>query len=44
MGHDCKGRYCRVGSIALPLAIFEHGGKCVQNGKEYRMKRMWGQK
>ena len=44
MGHDCKGRYCRVGSIALPLAIFEHGGICVKNGKEYRMNRMWGQK
>ena len=19
MGHDCKGRYCRVGSISLPI-------------------------
>ena len=44
MGHDIKGRICRVSSIALPLEIFEYGGKCFANGKEYRIKKMWGQK
>jgi hypothetical protein len=39
MGHDCKGRYCRVGSISLPLGMFAHGGTCKMNGKEYKLRR-----
>ena len=39
MGHDCKGRYCRVGSISLPAVLFEHGGTCRMNGKEYKIRK-----
>jgi len=39
MGHDCKGRYCRVGSISLPLGMVELGGTCKMNGKSYSIKR-----
>mgnify|MGYP000850483442 FL=1 len=39
MGHDCKGRYCRVGSISLPTGMFEHGGTCRMNGKEYKVRK-----
>ncbi len=39
MGHDVKGRYCRVGSISLPAVLFENGGTCRMNGKEYKIRR-----
>ena len=39
MGHDCKGRYCRVGSISLPAGMFSNGGTCRMNGKEYKLRR-----
>ena len=39
MGHDVKGRYCRVGSISLPAGLFEHGGTCRMNGKEYKIRK-----
>jgi hypothetical protein len=39
MGHDVKGRYCRVGSISLPARLFENGGTCRMNGKEYKLRR-----
>jgi hypothetical protein len=39
MGHDCKGRYCRVGSISLPTGLFENGGTCRMNGKSYKVQR-----
>ena len=39
MGHDVKGRYCRVGSISLPAVLFEHGGTCRMNGKEYKIRK-----
>jgi len=38
-GHDVKGRYCRVGSISLPARLFENGGTCRMNGKEYKLRR-----
>ena len=39
MGHDVKGRYCRVGSISLPAGMLPNGGTCKMNGKSYRVKR-----
>ena len=39
MGHDVKGRYCRVGSISLPAVLFENGGTCRMNGKEYKIRK-----
>ena len=39
MGHDCKGRYCRVGSISLPIGMFTNGGTCKMNGKSYKVRR-----
>ena len=39
MGHDVKGRYCRVGSISLPAGLFENGGTCRMNGKEYKIRK-----
>ena len=39
MGHDVKGRYCRVGSISLPAQLFENGGTCKMNGKSYKVQR-----
>ena len=39
MGHDASGRYCRVGSISLPAGLFEHGGTCRMNGKEYKIRK-----
>ena len=39
MGHDVKGRYCRVGSISLPIGMFTNGGTCRMNGKEYKIRR-----
>jgi hypothetical protein len=39
MGHDVKGRYCRVGSISLPAGMFTNGGTCQMNGKEYKIRR-----
>ena len=39
MGHDVKGRYCRVGSISLPIGMFTNGGTCKMNGKSYKVQR-----
>ena len=39
MGHDVKGRYCRVGSISLPAGMFTNGGTCRMNGKEYKIRK-----
>jgi hypothetical protein len=39
MGRDCKGRFCRVGSISLPAGMVEYGGTCKMNGKSYTIKR-----
>ena len=39
MGHDVKGRYCRVGSISLPIGMFTNGGTCKMNGKSYKVRR-----
>ena len=39
MGHDVKGRYCRVGSVSLPAGMFEHGGTYRMNGKEYKIRK-----
>jgi len=39
MGRDCKGRYCRVGSISLPAGMFSNGGTCKMNGKSYKIRR-----
>ena len=39
MGHDCNGRYCRVGSISLPATMFTNGGTCKMNGKEYKIRK-----
>jgi hypothetical protein len=39
MGHDLKGRYCRVSSVSLPLGMVELGGTCRMNGKEYKIRR-----
>jgi len=39
MGHDVKGRYCRVGSISLPAGMFTNGGTCKMNGKSYKVQR-----
>lgn len=39
MGHDCKGRYCRVGSISLPVGMVSNGGTCKMNGKSYKVRR-----
>jgi len=39
MGHDVKGRYCRVGSISLPAGMFSNGGTCKMNGKSYKIRR-----
>jgi hypothetical protein len=39
MGHDVKGRYCRVGSVSLPIGMFTNGGTCRMNGKEYKIRR-----
>ena len=39
MGHNVKGRYCRVGSISLPIGMFTNGGTCRMNGKEYKIRR-----
>lgn len=39
MGHDVKGRYCRVGSISLPAGMFSNGGTCKMNGKSYKVQR-----
>ena len=39
MGHDCKVRYCGVGSVSLPAVLFEHGGTCRMNGKEYKIRK-----
>ena len=39
MGHDVKGRYCRVGSVSLPAGMFEHGGTCKMNGKVYKIRK-----
>ena len=39
MGHDASGRYCRVGSISLPAVLFENGGTCRMNGKEYKIRK-----
>ena len=39
MGHDVKGRYCRVGSVSLPAVLFENGGTCKMNGKVYKIRK-----
>jgi hypothetical protein len=39
MGHDVKGRYCRVGSVSLPIGMFTNGVTCKMNGKSYSIKR-----
>lgn len=39
MGHDVKGRYCRIGSISLPIGMFTFGGTCQMNGKEYKIRK-----
>tara|TARA_R100001129_G_scaffold119633_1_gene82988 strand:+ start:2471 stop:2731 length:261 start_codon:yes stop_codon:yes gene_type:complete len=39
MGHDVKGRYCRVGSVSLPAGMFTNGGTCRMNGKEYKIRK-----
>ena len=39
MGHDVKGRYCRVGSISLPAGMVTNGGTCRMNGKEYKIRK-----
>ena len=39
MGHDLKGRYCRVGSVSLPLGMVELGGTCRMHGKEYKIRK-----
>ena len=39
MGHDVKGRYCRVGSISLPAGMLTNGGTCKMNGKSYKVRR-----
>ena len=39
MGHDVKGRYCRVGSISLPAGMATNGGTCLMNGKEYKIRK-----
>jgi len=39
MGHDVKGRYCRVGSISLPAGMFTNGGTCKMSGKEYKIRK-----
>lgn len=39
MGHDVKGRYCRVGSISLPSGMLSNGGTCKMNGKSYKIRR-----
>jgi len=37
-GFDKAGRYCRVGSIGLPLGMFTNGGTCKMNDKEYKIR------
>ena len=39
MGHNVKGRYCRVGSISLPSGMLSNGGTCKMNGKSYKIRR-----
>lgn len=39
MGHDLKGRYCRVGSVSLPLGMVELGGTCRMHDKEYKIRK-----
>ena len=39
MGHSVNGRYCRVGSVCLPVGMIELGGTCKMDGKEYKIRK-----